>query len=191
MKPTDENREPVIDHISTRSLELAMGIEGANYDATFGEQGDQKPAPSLSPFLFDFVGRESIEFAFTESQTAKFHVPAHRRFVIEQLNVACWAKNQHWDVHLVTQSSCTYCNLIPTRWLEPEPSGEQVDLATPRPTAVHGSTTYTLQFGNAKEQSSPTVPPDTYVRVCGHLEAANDMTIFAMTTEDARICSRD
>ena len=151
------------------SLTEAMGIVSPNHCSKPQDQSFTVRQP-LVPFLFDFLGPEPFGFAFTEGQEAKFRVPSGHRFVIEHVNVCCWAKDDNLDMKFVTTSSRSCCNLT---WeqsvLQASPS-KDVRAQTAEPIWVQGSSLTTLLFSNHESQGSPIVPPGTYVQVWGYLE---------------------
>jgi hypothetical protein len=155
------------------SLTNAMGIMRANECTVPREPGASRSHAQLQPFLFDFIGREPFGFAFTAGREARFRVPAGHRFVVEHVNISCWAKDDHVDVQLVTKSSCRCCNpaAAPSS-VDPLPTGEAA-VSGAAPIWVQGSSVSTFLFGNTEVHDSPIVPPETYVQVWGYLEPTN------------------
>jgi len=126
----------------------------------------------------EFTGRQPFGFAFTEGHQATFNVPSGHRFVIEHLNISCWAENPHLLVQLITKSphmfrSLTLCNS------EEKLSGAYSHSGLPAaPIQTQGLTTNTFLFSNGDLQNSSTVPADTYVQVWGYLEPTSFPDVF-------------
>ena len=118
----------------------------------------------------DFAGRVPFGFAFTEGHEATFHVPSGHRYVIEQLNVSCWTKNQQINLQLLTRSQHIFRQMTMSCGTEERSRDEQPCAYATVPIMVTGSTTNTLLFGDGKTYSSPTVPPHSYVQLWGYLE---------------------
>ena len=151
------------------SLTEAMGIVSPNHCSKPQDQSFTIRQP-LVPFLFDFLGPEPFGFAFTEGQDAKFRVPSGHRFVIEHVNVCCWAKDDQLDMKFVTTSSCTCHNLNSDQLVLQASPCWDARAQTAEPIWVQGWSLTTLLFSNHEVQGSPIVPPDTYVQVWGYLE---------------------
>ena len=126
----------------------------------------------LRPVEIDFSERQPFGFAFTAGHEATFHVPHGHRFVIEQVNVCCWAQFEHLDVQLLTKSPHMFRQVTLTCWYEQPSLGENCETGTAAPILVHQSTANTFLFSNGDVHSSSTVPRDTYVQVWGYLEPA-------------------
>jgi len=77
------------------SLTEAMGIVSPNHSSKPQDQSFTVHQP-LVPFLFDLLGPEPFEFAFTEGQEAKFRVPSGHRFVIEHVTFAAGRRTTTW-----------------------------------------------------------------------------------------------
>lgn len=126
------------------------------------------PKPQVA---IDFTGRTPFGFAFTAGHEATFRVPSGHRFVIENMNVSCWARHELADVQLVTRSPHMFRQV--TCWQEQPPLDENSQSAT-TPILVQGSTTNTFLFGTGEWHSSSTVPDDTYLQIWGYLEPFED-----------------
>lgn len=124
------------------------------------------------PVEIAFTGREPFGFAFTAGHEAAFQVPSGHRFVIEHLDLSCWAKNGHIEVQLVTRSPHMFRQVTLTRWPEQRPLGQNGQAGTTAPILVNESTANTLLFSNGELHSSSTVPPETYLQLWGYLEPA-------------------
>ena len=121
---------------------------------------------SCTPTLkLEFTGRQPFGVAFTQGHHAIFKVPSGHRFVIEHLNISCWAENPHLLVQLITKSSHMFRNLTLCNSPEELNRGEASSAMQ-----IHGSTTNTFLFSNGTLHNSSTVPADTYVQVWGYLE---------------------
>jgi hypothetical protein len=130
------------------------------------------------PVEIDFTKRQPLGFAFTAGNEATFHVPHGHRFVIENMNVSCWAKNDRVDVQLVTKSSYMFRQMSLTCWPEQTSPGKDGATRSATPILVNGSTANTFLFSNGDVHSSSTVPRDTYVQVWGYLEPAYEPESF-------------
>jgi hypothetical protein len=176
MSATERNHETPAAPAAMRrnpSLATAMRIMSHTGPVTTRDHEVAASRPPLVPFLFDFLGREPFGFAFTEGQEAKFRVPSGHRFVIEHVDVCCWAKDDHLDVEFVTTSSRRYCNVASGRSLLQASTCEGNTAHACEPIWVQGSSVTTFLFSNGELQDSSTVPPDTYVQVWGYLEPTN------------------
>jgi len=122
----------------------------------------------------DFAGRVPFGFAFTEGHEATFHVPSGHRYVIEQMCVSCWAKDEHIDLQLLTKSPHMFRQMTVACGMEHRTGDQKPDDVADAPILVGGSTTNTFLFSNGRTHSSPTVPPETYVQVWGYLEPVYD-----------------
>ena len=151
------------------SLTEATGIVSPNYYAK-PQDRSFTVRPPFVPFLFDFLGPEPFGFAFTEGQDAKFRVPSRHRFVIEHVNVCCWAKDDHLDVEFVTTWSRTCRNLTSDQSVLQASPCKDPRAQKAEPIWVQGSSLTILLFSNHEVQGSPIVPPDTYVQIWGYLE---------------------
>jgi hypothetical protein len=171
---SNRNQSTAADDMShVTSLTCPTGIMRTDGCSELREPGVTASHPRLRPFLFDFIGREPFGFVFTAGHEARFHVPSGHRFVVEQVNIACWAKDDHLDVQLVTKYSSRWCN--PTQALSTSPASPDSDEGAQavEPIWVQGSSVSTFLFSNAEVHDSSIVPPDTYVQVWGYLEPTN------------------
>lgn len=122
--------------------------------------------PFCAPTLkLELIGRQPFGFAFTPGHQAIFNVPSGHRLVIEDLNITCWAENPHLIVQLITKSPHMFRNLALCNSPEELNGGDAFS-----PIQIPGLTTNAFLFSNGTLHNSSTVPPDTYVRVCGYLE---------------------
>jgi hypothetical protein len=126
--------------------------------------------PAQRDVQIDFSGREPFGFVFTTGHEAAFHVPSGHRYVIEHVQVSCWAKTEHVDVQLVTRSSHMFRQMSLTAWPKQPSIGETAEAEIPAPILVQGSTANTLLFSDGGTHNSSTVPPETYVQLWGYLE---------------------
>jgi hypothetical protein len=124
----------------------------------------------------EFTGRVPFGFAFTEGHEATFRVPSGHRFVIEHVNVSCWAVDDRVEVQMVTRSPRMFQHISLASTSHPQAAAawQRSDVSTP--ILVHGSTDNTLLFTNEKERSTSRVPSDTYVQMWGYLEPTGDAT---------------
>ena len=151
------------------SLTEAMEILSPNHSSKPQKQSFTVRQP-LVPFLFDFFGPEPFGFAFTEGRDAKFRVPSGHRFVIEHINVCCWATDDHLDMKFVTTSSRTCRNLTSEQSVLQASPSKDGRAQTAELIWVQESSLTILLFSNHAVQGSPIVPPDTYVQIWGYLE---------------------
>lgn len=132
----------------------------------------------LPPVEIDLVGRQPFGLAYTAAREATFHVPFGFRFVIEHINVSCWAKKERVDVHLLTRSRHMFRSLTVTDWPRHTSLGEEAESPSVAPIVVHGSSANAFLFSNGEVHGSTTVPPDTYLQVWGYLEPTYDAESF-------------
>jgi len=155
------------------SLMSAMGIMRADGSSVPHDPSLFASRPLLERFLFDCIGREPFGFAFTAGRVARFHVPSGHRFVVEHVDISCWAQDDQLEVQLVTKSSSRCCKLTqPASRSQPSPDGNAGAEAA-APIWMQGSSVSTFVFSNAEVHDSPIVPPETYVQVWGYLEPTN------------------
>jgi hypothetical protein len=160
-------------HRRATSLMSAMGIMLADHSSVPRDPSPFASRPMLEPFLFDWVGREPFGFAFTAGRAARFHVPPGHRFVVEHVDISCWAQDDQLEVELVTKSSSRCCKLTQAHSpSQPLPDGN-ARAGAAAPVWVQGSSVSTFLFSNAEVHDSPIVPPETYVQVWGYLEPTN------------------
>ena len=135
----------------------------------------------------EFTGRQPFGFAFTEGHQATFNVPSGHRFVIEHLNISCWAENPHLLVQLITKSphmfrSLTLCNS------EEKLSGAYSHSGLPAaPIQIQGLTTNTFLFSNGDLQNSSTVPQIPVYR-CGAIWSQPVFPTFFEGEEAQAVC---
>jgi hypothetical protein len=174
MKTIDRSREtdPGIDDIRRiTALTVAVRIIFIAHQLKLREQSLTVTRNPKRPVTVDFVERTPFGFAFTAGNEAAFRVPSGHRFVIENMHVSCWAKDDLVDVQLVTRSPRMFRQV--TSWPENSPIDDSLQ-ATGAPLVVSGSTTNTFLFGNGEWHSSSTVPSDTYLQIWGYLEPFED-----------------
>ena len=177
MKTRNTKRESTTDPGDIRlltSLAAALRIVGIVNELRLHEQSLTVTLTGRQSFEIDFRGRVPFSFAFTAGHEASFRVPRGHRFLIEHVSLSSTPKHDALEVQMVTRSAQMFrqqtlaCN-------------REIESNSDKPGAfhsivVHGSTANTLLFSNGAEQSSSTVPPDTYVQVWGCLEATDDET---------------
>jgi hypothetical protein len=177
MKAQRANRETttVTDDIrSIAALTLALRVIFiANQLKLYRERLTVTRPPQRDVEL-DFAGQVPFGFAFTEGHEATFHVPSGYRYVIEQMCVSCWAKDEHIDLQLLTRSPHMFRQMTVACGMEQRTGDQKPDDVAAAPILVGGSTTNTFLFSNGRTHSSPTVPPETYVQVWGYLEPVYD-----------------
>lgn len=181
METPEVNRKPSTaadDMCHATSLMSAMGITRADGCSEPRGPSLAPSRPQLHPFLFDFIGREPFGFAFTAGREAKFHVPSGHRFVVEHVNVSCWAKDDRLEVQLVTQSSSRCCTLTPAHSPLQPLTNDAAGVHAADPIRVQGSSVSTFLFSNEEVHQSSVVPPETYVQVWGYLEPTNGAVSF-------------
>lgn len=135
--------------------------------------GDERLAvtsPSIPTVDLEFSGRQPFGFAFTEGHQAIFNVPSGYRFVIEHVNISCWAENPHLFVQLITKSPHMFRSVTFSNWPEELNGTDGCAASLATPLHIQGLTTNTVLFSNAELQNSSTVPADTHVQVWGYLE---------------------
>ena len=130
-------------------------------------------SPGRKPMELEFTGRQPIGFAFTEGHQATFNVPSGRRFVIEHLNISCWAENPHLLVQLITKSPHMFRNLALCTSAAERASADSYPALPTAQIQIQGLTTNTFLFSDGELKNCSTVPPDTYVQVWGYLEPSS------------------
>jgi hypothetical protein len=137
---------------------------------TLRDQSLPVTQPGLPPAEFGFVGRQPFGFAYTAGRQATFRVPCGHRFVIEHIDVSCWAKNERVEVQLVTRSRHMFRSLTVTDWPRRTSLGEEAEAPSVAPILMQGCTANTFLFSYGEVHGSSTVPPDTGLEVWGYLE---------------------
>jgi hypothetical protein len=160
------------------SLLSAMGIMRADERSVPLDPDLTTTRPLLQPFLFDFIGHEPFGFSFTAGRGARFHVPSGHRFVVEHVNIACWAKDDRLTVQLVTKSSSRCCTLTQAHSPLQPLTNDAAGVHVVGPIWVQGSSVSTFLFSNGEVHESSVVPPETYVQVWGYLEPMNGAVSF-------------
>ena len=181
MNAQDINREPEIVSEDIRRIAVlaaAVRVICVANQMRLREQSLMVTRHPRPPVPIDFTEREPFGFAFTAGHEATFNVPSGHRFVIEHLDVSCWAKNDQVDVRLITRSRHMFRHLTLSCWPEQPPVGENAQTETAAPILINESTANTFLFSNGEVHDSSTVPPDTYVQVWGYLEPAYDGESF-------------
>jgi hypothetical protein len=135
-------------------------------------------SPPRQTVELEFTGRQPFGFAFTQGHRATFNVPSGHRFVIEQLNLSCWAECSHLRVQLETKSPRAFRTLTLGCAQGSSEPGLSCELLADAPMVVQGSSCSTFLFSNGEVENSATVPPQTYLQVWGYLEP----------TEPPRVC---
>ena len=174
MKAIDRSREtdPGTDDIRRiTALAVALRIICIAHQLKLCEQSLTVTRHPQQPVTIDFMERTPFGFAFTAGNEATFRVPSGHRFVIENMHVSCWAKDDLVDVQLVTRSPRMFRQV--TCWPEQLPVDANSQM-TATPMVVNESTTNTFLFGNREWHSSATVPDDTYLQIWGYLEPFED-----------------
>ena len=137
---------------------------------TLRDQSLPVTQPGLPPAEFGFVGRQPFGFAYNAGRQATFRVPCGHRFVIEHIDVSCWAKNERVEVQLVTRSRHMFRSLTVTDWPRRTSLGEEAEAPSVAPILMQGCTANTFLFSYGEVHGSSTVPPDTGLEVWGYLE---------------------
>lgn len=127
----------------------------------------------IQPVELEFTGRQAFSFAFTEGHQATFNVPSGHRFVIEHMNISCWAENPHLFVQLVTKSPHMFRNLTLCTSAAELAGADRYPALPATPIQIQGLTTNTFLFSDGELKNSSTVPPDIYVQIWGYLERSS------------------
>jgi hypothetical protein len=173
-KAISENARIAEDVLRIAALAAAMRMVCMDNQTGLHHQTLSVDRASRPTAEIEFTDRVPFGFAFTEGHEATFRVPSGHRFVIEHVNVSCWAMDDRVEVQMVTRSPRMFqhISLASTNHPLAAAAWQPSDVSTP--ILVHGSTDNTLLFSNEKERSTSTVPRDTYVQMWGYLEPAGD-----------------